>query len=339
MDTYRKVTFTFFSLPAFIVLLAVASTSCDTLPVTPEMSSTAAVPGADADAGPYPAMTVGGGAANRFQIDVVTVNQGARDLTETILAQADRWARIVHRTDLEDIEWEPGTISCGSAQHDYQDTVLDDVLVMVSVQDYFTGPTKGAGVWICGFRESSKLPTIGAIFLDIEGLPDSQRDGLILHGLGHILGFGFSWEDLGLLRNSSWDNEGADTHFTGSRATAAFIAAGGANYPDGRVPVENYWSNGTVDYHWRKAVFGTELMSPRVARNSPHPISAITVQSLADIGYTVDVWQADAYILPAASAAAGATEDGPAIHINEEVVISPAVFYDRQGRVVRVVRD
>lgn len=51
--------------------------------------------------------------------------------------------------------------------------------------------------------------------------------------------------------------------------------------------------------------------------------------SLADIGYT----------LPGASGVASAIKAGPAIRIREEAVTNPAVFYDRHGRVVRVVRD
>ena len=65
----------------------------------------------------------------------------------------------------------------------------------------------------------------------------------------------------GLLHDSSRDTPGADTHFEGERAIAAFVAAGGANYLGARVPVENDPNGGTMDDHWRESVFGTELMS------------------------------------------------------------------------------
>ena len=122
-------------------------------------------------------------------------------------------------------------------------------------------------------------------------------------------------------------------------ANAAFVAAGGAHFAGGTVPVENYWKNGTVDYHWRQAVFGTELMAPRLDQHVADPLSAITIQSLADIGYTVSVDEADRFIVPAASASARALDVSPAIDLTGDVVAVPAVFYDRQGRVVRVIRD
>ena len=47
-------------------------------------------------------------------------------------------------------------------------------------------------------------------------------------------------------------------------------------------------------------MFGDELMTP----TGTGALSAITVQSLADLGYGVDVTQADAYTLPGATAGA-----------------------------------
>ena len=166
-----------------------------------------------------------------------------------------------------------------------------------------------------------------------------QVDDLILHALGHMLGFGTSWKRLDMLRNSSSTNPGADIHFTGDRAIAAFVAAGGAYYGGLKVPVENDPTYGSVDKHWRESVFGGELMTSAMREGIAHPLSAITIQSLADIGYTVDVEQADVYTLPAASATASALAAGSGIGLTEEVVSSPAVFYDGQGRVLRVVRD
>ena len=323
MNTHRRY------IIIFSALVAAGTASCDIPPVAPEIpTATPAAAAAGADETPH-----------RFQFNIVLMDEGARALRTRILAQADRWARIVAGSDLEDIEWEPGTISCGGLEHDYQQDVLDDVFVMISVRDYFTGPTTGASGRVCGYRESSHLPLVGAIFLDIEGVPEGNVDDLVLHQLGHMLGFGFSWEDLGLLRNPSWDNEGADTHFAGRMANAAFVAAGASHFAGGKVPVENYWTNGTVDYHWRQAVFGTELMAPRLDQHVADPLSAITIQSLADIGYTVNLTEADRYIVPGASASVRAAEAGPGIDLTGDVVAAPAAVYDRHGRVVRVIRD
>lgn len=93
---------------------------------------------------------------------------------------------------------------------------------------------------------------------------------------------------------------GADSHFVGPKAIAAFDAAGGTAYSGGKVPLQNNGEYGT-DARWRGSVFGNELMSSTYAWGEPHPLSAITVQSFADLGYVVDVEAADAYTLPKAA--------------------------------------
>ena len=69
----------------------------------------------------------------------------------------------------------------------------------------------------------------------------------------------------------------------------------------GTVPVENTGGPGTVNSHWRKSVFGGELMMGTFSASAQHPMSAITVQSMSDLGYTVDAGAADRYALPASS--------------------------------------
>ncbi len=331
MNTHRQDFIT------FLALLAVSTASCDTLPVAPEMPTATTVPAEAADADPDPLVAVGD-ETHRFQFDIALVNEGAHEIRAQVFAQADRWARIVHGSDLEDIEWEPGTISCGGLEYNFEKDVLDDLFVMVAVQDFDGGSGAGVRTTVCGYRDSSKLPLIGAIKIDPGDRSLEERDDLILHGFAHVLGFSGAWKRLDLLRNSSQENPGADTHFVGANAIGAFVAAGGAGYQGSKVPVENDPTQGTVDGHWRESVFGTELMTA-LLQYGADPLSAITIQSLADIGYTVDVEAADAYILPGASASASAPGRRPAIDLSGDVVNGPAVFYDRQGRVVRVLRN
>ena len=331
MNTHRKDVIT------FLALLAVSTASCDILPVAPEIPTATTVPAAAADAAPDPLVAVGD-ETHRFEFDIALVNEGAHEIRSQVFAQADRWARIVRGSDLEDIEWEPGIIRCGGLEYNYQNDVLDDLFVMVAVQDFDGGPGGGVRTTVCGYRNSSKLPLIGAIKIDLDGRERGEVDDLILHGFGHMLGFGYAWKWQDLLRNSSKENPGADTHFVGANAIAAFVASGGASYQGPKVPVENDRTYGSVNIHWRESVFGTELMTSALQAGRD-ALSAITIQSLADIGYTVDVEAADAYTLPGASASASAPGRRHAIDLSGDVVNGPAVFYDRQGRVVRVLRN
>ena len=64
-----------------------------------------------------------------------------------------------------------------------------------------------------------------------------------------------------------------------------------------RVPVENTGGPGTAGGHWRETVFRNELMSGFIAAPG-NPMSAVTVGSLQDLGYTVDPDAAEPFTLP-----------------------------------------
>lgn len=119
------------------------------------------------------------------------------------------------------------------------------------------------------------------------------------HVTGHGLGFGIFW---GSLLHNPVDEAGvgADTHFRDSATIAAFDAVGGGEWTGGsKVPVENAAEN--RDVHWRGDVFGHEIMSSWYTMAMPGdgpPLSAITVQSIAALGYQVDVGMADSYLVP-----------------------------------------
>ena len=326
-----------FALITLFTLTAIGTASCDITPVTPEIPENTAIPVTTSQDTSEPAVVLRAGSPDRFQFDIALVGQGAHAIRSRILAQADRWARIVQGTDLEDVEWEPGTVSCGGLEYDYQKDLLDDVLVMVAVQDLDGGSGAGVRSSVCGYRTPSLLPIIGAIILDLDGQPQGEGDDLILHAFGHMLGFANSWPRLELLRDPSRENEGADTHFVGAGAVGAFVAAGGAHYQGARVPVENVSTYGTPDSHWRESVFDTELMTSFLQYGVADQLSAITIQSLADIGYTVDVELADTYTLPDRSVAVREGGGGRSIDLSGDVLTGPVVLYDRKGRVVQVL--
>ena len=152
---------------------------------------------------------------------------------------------------------------------------------------------------------ANHLPVVGCMNLKPLNISSGDFDDLYftaLHEVGHVLGFGTTWTNNGLLQESSRDVPNGDPHFNGPLAIAAFDEAGGHQYRGAKVPVAGFRPNGEPDNsHWRDAVFGdqVELMTARGGGG----LSAITLQSLADLGYSVDLSQADAYTLPAAAAA------------------------------------
>jgi len=186
---------------------------------------------------------------------------------------------------------------------------------------------------------SNGLPIVANLRLDTSDLGPlegtSRLVDLILHELGHALGFGTLWASKGFLENPSLPaNTGADTHFDGPSAVTAFDAIGGDAYTAGqKVPVENQeGAAGTRDSHWRLAVFTNELMTGFLS-NGANPLSRVTVASLGDLGYDVDEGGADAFqlnFLPAPPAVGEAVE---MLQLGDDVSRGIIYLLDEEGRV------
>jgi len=111
---------------------------------------------------------------------------------------------------------------------------------------------------------------------------------VITHEMGHVIGIGTVWKLKNLLKGEGTTNP----TFTGKGASKEYgTLLGGKARP---VPVENMGGPGTRDSHWREAVFHNELMTGFVAA-AGNPMSRMTVASLADMGYVVDLTKAEPY--------------------------------------------
>ena len=183
------------------------------------------------------------------------------------------------------------------------------------------------------------MPALGLIVFDaadVDGLAQSgELSTVAIHEMAHVLGFGLLWSSGGFLRNPSRGNPGADTHFSGTNAVVAFNAAGGTSYTGGKVPVQT----GGDDRHWRDAVMGNEIMAPTLSLNESERLSAITIQSLADLGYQVNASLAQSYSLPSPAVVADMVEDVQRIDLGDDVRQGPIMVIDRNGNVVRVIGE
>ena len=276
-----------------------------------------------------------------YDIDVVYADSISESQRAVFQEAADWWMTILADMELPDMPTdEVGRLGCGDIFADVSIGTIDELVVVASVREV-DGP-RGilAGAQPCGVREESMLPFLGVVMVDVDDLElleaEDQRE-LILHEMGHVLGIGSLWTDFGLLQNPSLQLGGdADTHFSGPLAIAAFDDAGGTAYTEGdKVPVENRAGPGSGDSHWRQSVLRTELMTPYASLGTPDPLSAISIQSLADLGYMVDVNLAEPYTLPGTADAAAGELD--LIHLGDDVLKSPIVVLDRNGRVTRVI--
>ena len=256
-----------------------------------------------------------------------------------------QWEKILP-LDISDVSFEldPQLAgSCGIPFLPALDDEVDDLRIYVNL-DSIDGEGGILGrASFCFFRTGSKLPVVGFMEFDTADLSrleaNLRLEAVILHEMAHVLGIGPLWgsQGSGLLRNPSRpSNPGVDTYFAGPLAIAAFDAAGGAAYTGEKVPVENNAVAGQADAHWRESVLGSELMTPLL--DFAPKLSLISVQSLADVGYPVDVSQAEFYVVPGPAALRAALRAGPVIDLSDDVWVVPIVAVDARGKGGRVIR-
>lgn len=242
--------------------------------------------GKEVKAAPAPAGVAAAAAApTPFTIEVRFLGGLTPTQKKAFKLAADRWTRVI----VGDL---PSVLVDGE--------VIDDLLILAN-----GAPIDGTGL-ILGqagptrLRPSSAgaaalLPAKGQMTFDTADLAAMQAKGtlndVICHEMGHVLGIGTIWPMKGLLNTSSPNNP----TFEGTQAKKEFgKLAGGGPKP---VPVENTGGAGTRNSHWRETVFRTELMTGFVSTPG-NPMSAMTVASLADLGYKVDITKAEPYKLP-----------------------------------------
>ena len=265
-----------------------------------------------------------------FDIEVVFLDHFSEGQKRVIQYAARRWMSII-REDLPDYTFAGSRAPCGTASYlipgggriDHLRPAgdrIDDLRLYVLKG--FTGGQGGAPTVI---RETSYLPVEGCI-----SVVGNDLD-VVLHEIGHVLGIGTIWHDLGFIHNPN-----ADPYFNGPRAIAAFNDAGGRNYSGAKVPVQRDRWGGA---HWRFPVLSGELM----LGGGLWALSAITIQALADLGYVVDVTQANPYTLPDAAAKPRAKIAAPPAHAKSELSCGtgqrrePIYVIDPQGNIVRTL--
>lgn len=170
----------------------------------------------------------------------------------------------------------------------------------------------------CFSRPTSRLTAVGTMeFVDTQMdslLTANQLTNTVMHEMGHILGLGTHWQILGLTANTLGGNFcGTNPQYTGSNALREYQALGGT----GNIALESQYGPGTCEGHWKESVFGTELMTGFLNGGVSNPLSRITLGSMQDLGYSIDLTKADPYSIPAAGTAS--VRSGKALIVSRPV--------------------
>lgn len=190
----------------------------------------------------------------------------------------------------------------------YNGAIVDDLLINATSTDIDgVGGTLGQASYDRTRTTGTRLPYHGNMEFDSADLADMEADGsllnVIVHEIGHVLGIGTLWQAKGLLIGAGTSNP----TFTGRQATAAYNALFGTHASG--VPVENGGGGGTRDSHWRESVFASEIMTGYIDAGI-NPTSRITIGSLADLGYTVNMAAADPYFPPGSASVVASSRSG-----------------------------
>ena len=241
----------------------------------------------------------------------------------------DKWELALVETKLEDVDFDRYVTCFGLTA--YVGTVDDhEFWVHVDSIDGEGGTLARAGY--CYRRAADSTPLISASVIDAADVERMEElDALVpvvFHEMAHGLGFIRTHFDLlDLLDKDEGDDP--DPHFEGELAIEAFDDAGGDGYQGEKVPVQR-----RIYSHWRESIFGDEIMTSSIDLESETPISAITLQAMADMGYEADLARADDYELPGVEyRRRGRT----VLDLGNDVVHVPVMVVDADGRVVRVI--
>jgi hypothetical protein len=273
------------------------------------------------------------GAQAAYDIDVRFLTPMSPSRQAAFTNAAARWASLIYG-NVPNIPVSLPAGVCGPNSPALNETI-DDIVIFATV-DSIDGPDNILGqAGPCFIRTSGKLPLLGAMIFDSADVAQLELDGqlelVILHEMGHVLGYGTIWTDLGLLVGGG----GSDPHLVGAQAIAAFDRSGGQGYVAGaKVPVEDCCGPGTQDAHWRELVFVNELMTGFLDAGA-NPLSVTSTASMGDLGYVVNYAASDSYIVVNPVAAHGARLRPP-LALKHDILRVPLVEVDAAGRVVQV---
>jgi len=228
------------------------------------------------------------GVESPFTIEVRFLGGLTQSQMDAFKGAADRWSQVI----VGDL---PRMLVDGE--------VIDDVLILAQGAEIdgpgtILGQAGPSRLRPRNAGNAAFLPAKGVMTFDTADLEQMEQRGtlndVITHEMGHVIGSGTIWDKKDFLKGRGSENP----TFEGPSAMEEYgKLRGDGSGPPTPVPVENEGGPGTRDSHWRESVFRNELLTGRIGA-AGNPISRMSVGSLQDLGYVVDMNAAEPYELP-----------------------------------------
>jgi hypothetical protein len=263
----------------------------------------------------------------QYSIDLRFINAPTATQEARFLEAKAKWEGIISG-DVADVSGVIPARSCGNSfKTPSFNGTIGSILIDVLLQ-----PIDGPGAVLgaagpCLVRSADNLSVYGIMFFDVDDLDFLEDigffDEVVIHEMGHVLGFGTLW-DFG---RNLLEGGAPDPRFTGPLAFAAFDDLGGS----GTVPVEgDQGGSGTLFSHWDEATFFNELMTGFLNSSaSANLLSDVSVASMGDLGYGVNLGTGDRYRLP--------NTPGPSVVAKTAAVQGPGLDLKGRERLIRPV--
>ena len=299
--------------------------------------------GAAADTVPLVVDACGAAAPGTYTLELRNVGPGLSPAVAEAFDCARRRIQAIIRQPISLVTFTTPTTTSANCFSQTIDagTSTGGVIIFMRV-----APIDGVGAVLgragpCLVRSASRLAVIGLMEFDDADMVNLTNNGtllpVILHEMLHVIGIGSTWRDP--LIPNIYTGDVGDPGFLGERATRTCREEhGGPLTCAVQVPVENCTGipgcgAGTIYGHWRELVFDHELMTGYIDPPRP-PFSRMSIAALADLGYTVDLEQAEDYTLPTPALRAGVLNpQNLRLGMQLPAPVLPTQTIDSQGRV------